>query len=554
VTLRNGFDLSTVFRTVAAAVSDQELLVHGDLRLTYGQVDGHVDALAHFLAGRGLGCHTERAALAGHESGQDHVGLYLHNGPEYLEAMIASYRARAVPVNINYRYVAEELAYVLVDAGTRALVFHSCFARQVEHVRDLVPTLDVLVQVPDDSGADLLPGAVWWADALATPADGELPEPTGDDLYVVYTGGTTGMPKGVLWRQDDMYVTSMGGTPFGTTEPYESYEAIAENARAANGGMTLLMALPFMHGAAQWSTFHMITSGGKIVLPDDVRSFDADAVLRTVVREGCVSLPVVGDAMVRPIIAALESGDHDLSGLAAVNNGAAPLSPAVRARLMELLPHILVMDAAGSSETGLQMSSMSLKGMEAEAATFSPVPTTTVVSEDMSRVVVPGEEQGSGGGWLAQRGRVPLGYLGDPEKTARTFPLIGGERFSVPGDRAEMLEDGRIRLLGRDGVTINSGGEKIFAEEVERAVGAHPAVRDVIVVGRPSERWGSEPVAIVSLVEEVDDDALLAVASEHVARYKLPKAFLRVEHVVRSPSGKADYRWAKDRVEELVRA
>lgn len=554
MTLRNGFDLSTVFRTVATAVPDQELLVHGDLRLTYGQVDGHVDALAHFLAGRGLGCHTERASLAGHESGQDHVGLYLHNGPEYLEAMIASYRARAVPVNINYRYVAEELAYVLVDAGTRALVFHSCFAQQVEHVRDLVPTLDVLVQVPDDSGADLLPGAVWWADALATPTDAELPEPTGDDLYVVYTGGTTGMPKGVLWRQDDMYVTSMGGTPFGTTEPYESYEAIAENARAANGGMTLLMALPFMHGAAQWSTFHMITSGGKIVLPDDVRSFDADAVLRTVVREGCVSLPVVGDAMVRPIIAALETGDYDLSGLAAVNNGAAPLSPAVRARLMELLPHILVMDAAGSSETGLQMSSMSLKGMEAEAATFSPVPTTTVVSEDMSRVVVPGEEQGSGGGWLAQRGRVPLGYLGDPEKTARTFPLIGGERFSVPGDRAEMLEDGRIRLLGRDGVTINSGGEKIFAEEVERAVGAHPAVRDVIVVGRPSERWGSEPVAIVSLVEEVDDDALLAVASEHVARYKLPKAFLRVEHVVRSPSGKADYRWAKDRVEELARS
>ena len=554
MTLRNGFDLSTVFGTVAEAVPDQELLVHRDLRLTYRQVDGHVDALAHFLAGRGLGCHTERAALAGHESGQDHVGLYLHNGPEYLEAMIASYRARAVPVNINYRYVAEELAYVLVDAGTRALVYHSCFAGQVAHVRDLVPTLDVLVQVPDDSGADLLPGAVWWADALATPVTGTLPAPTGDDLYVVYTGGTTGMPKGVLWRQDDMYVTSMGGTPFGTTEPYESYEAIAENARNANGGMTLLMALPFMHGAAQWSTFHMITSGGKIVLPDDVRSFDADGVLRTVVREGCVSLPVVGDAMVRPIISALENGTYDLSGLAAVNNGAAPLSPAVRARLMELLPHILVMDAAGSSETGLQMSSMSLKGMEAEAATFSPVPTTTVVSEDMSRVVVPGEAQGSGGGWLAQRGRVPLGYLGDPEKTARTFPLIDGERFSVPGDRAEMLPDGRIRLLGRDGVTINSGGEKIFAEEVERAVGSHPAVRDVVVVGRPSDRWGSEPVAIVSLVEEVDDDALLAVAAEHIARYKLPKAFLRVDRVERSPSGKADYRWAKDRVEELTRA
>lgn len=553
--LVRGFDLFSVFRTVATTVPDQELLVRGDLRLTYGRVEEDVEALARFLAGRGLGCHTEREELAGHESGQDHVGLYLHNGPEYLEAMIASYRARAVPVNVNYRYVAEELAYVLVDAGTRALVFHSCFAPQVAHVRDLVPTLDLLVQVPDDSKHDLLPGAVWWEDALATGREDArpLPQPTGDDLYVVYTGGTTGMPKGVLWRQDDMYVTSMGGTPFGTTEPYTSYEQIAENARNAAGGMTLLMALPFMHGAAQWSTFHMITSGGRIVLPEDARSFDARAVLETVVSEKCVSLPVVGDAMVRPLIAELETREHDLSGLAAVNNGAAPLSPAVRARLMELLPHIIVMDAAGSSETGLQMSSMSLKGMEAEAATFSPVPTTAVVSEDMSRVVVPGEEQGSGGGWLAQRGRVPLGYLGDAEKTARTFPMIAGERFSVPGDRAEMLPDGRIRLLGRDGVTINSGGEKIFAEEVERAVGAHPAVRDVVVVGRPSERWGSEPVAVLSLAEgseDVSDDDLLSVAAEHIARYKLPKAFLRVEHVVRSPSGKADYRWAKEQAEE----
>ena len=550
--MSTGFNLSSVFATVAAAVPEQEVLVHGDLRLTYAQVQAHADGFARFLASRGLGCHTERDALAGHESGQDHVGLYLYNGPEYLEAMIASYRARAVPINVNYRYVAEELAYVLVDAGTRALVYHSCFAEQVAAVRAQVPTLDVLVQVPDESGADLLPGAVWWEDAVATPEGAAvLPEPTGDDLYVVYTGGTTGMPKGVLWRQDDMYVTSMGGTPFGTTEPYESYEAIAENARNAGGGMTLLMALPFMHGAAQWSTFHMITSGGKIVLPEDVKSFDADAVLRTVVREGCVSLPVVGDAMVRPIIAALEAGDHDLSGLAAVNNGAAPLSPTVRARLMELLPHILVMDAAGSSETGLQMSSMSLKGMEAEAATFTPVPTTTVVAEDLSHVLSPDEAQGAAGGWLAQRGRVPLGYLGDAEKTARTFPMIDGERFSVPGDRAEMLADGRIRLLGRDGVTINSGGEKIFAEEVERAVGAHPAVRDVVVVGRPSERWGAEPVAIVSLAaghEGVPDDELLATASEHIARYKLPKELLRVDHVVRSPSGKADYRWAEEQV------
>ena len=204
------------------------------------------------------------------------------------------------------------------------------------------------------------------------------------------------------------------------------------------------------------------------------------------------------------------------------------------------------MDAAGASETGLQMSSMSLKGGEAEAATFTPVAATTVVDDQLTRTLGPGE----GGGWLAQRGRVPLGYLGDPDKTARTFPVIDGERYSIPGDRADLLEDGRIILLGRDSVTINSGGEKVFVEEVERAIAAHPAVQDVVVVGRPSERWGSEVVAVVQVKDgsPVTDEELLAEASTHVARYKVPKAIVRVDEVQRSPSGKADYRWAKDRV------
>ncbi|MBF4162248.1 acyl-CoA synthetase [Nocardioides acrostichi] len=551
----SGFNLARVFTTIAAAVPDQEVLVQGERRYTYEALADEVDALARFLAARGLGCTTERSQLGGHESGQDHLALYLYNCPEYLLGMLASFRSRVAPININYRYVAEELAYVLRDSRSKVLVFASSFAAVVAQVRDHLPDLEVLVQVPDgldgEPPADLLPGAMWYADALAEgrAADIALPEPAGDDLYIVYTGGTTGMPKGVLWRQDDMFVTSMGGTPFGSNEPYTSYDQLVDAAVTAGGGMRLMMALPFMHGAAQWSTFHIMTGGGSIVLAENPRAFDAPAVLATASRERCVSLPVVGDAMVRPIIKALEQGEFDLSGLAAINNGAAPLSAAVRDRLLELLPHIMVMDAAGASETGLQMSSLTMKGMDAEAGTFTPVASTVVVDDTKSRVVAPGGDHGeSGSGWLAQRKRAPLGYLGDAVKTAEAFPTIGGERFAVPGDRAEILPDGRIHLLGRESVTINSGGEKIFAEEVEGAVGAHPAVLDVLVVGRPSEKWGAEPVAVVSLDEtagEISDEALLAVASERIARYKLPKAFIRVPHVQRSPSGKADYAWAR---------
>ena len=543
---RDGFNLSTVFRTVAGAVPDQEVLVWRDRRLTYAEMDRRVDGLAHHLVERGLGWHTPRAELAGHESGQDHVGLYLRNGNEYLEGMVAGYRARVAPFNVNFRYVEEELLYLLTDARTRALVYHAEFAPNVAAVRDRLPDLEVLIQVADESGHALLPGAVDYESVVDTPAPvGGMPEPSGDDLFILYTGGTTGMPKGVLWRNDDIYVTSMGGTPFGTNDPYTSYDAIAEAAANAGGGMRLLMVPPFMHGAAQWSTFHTITGGGRIVLPDNVRSLDPADALRAVVREGVVSIPVVGDAVALPIVEEVERGSYDLSGLAAFNNGGAPLTPGVRARILEALPHVLVMDAAGASETGLQMSSLSLKGMEAGTATFGPVAATTVVDDLYSRVLAPGE----GEGWLAQRGRVPLGYLGDEAKSARTFPVIDGVRFSIPGDRALLTEDGQIVLLGRDGVTINSGGEKIFVEEVERALAAHSAVRDVIVVGRPSERWGSEAVAIVQLEEGSDatDEDLLAEAGRHVARYKVPKAIIRVPQVERSPSGKADYRWARSR-------
>ncbi|WP_300402484.1 acyl-CoA synthetase [Nocardioides sp.] len=551
-----GFNLSTVFDTVARAVPDQEVMVWREQRITYAAMNARIDGLAHHLVAQGLGCHTERtgSALAGHESGQDHVGIYLRNGNEYLEAMVASYRARCAAINVNYRYVADELVYLLADARTSVLVYHAEFAPQVAAIRDRLPHLRVLVQVADESGNDLLPGALDYEAVLVTPAPpAGMPTPCGDDLFILYTGGTTGMPKGVLWRHDDIYVSSMGGTVFGGTEPFESYDAVAEHAASGAGRMTMLLVAPFMHGAAQWSTFHMITGGGSIVIPDDVHRFDAAGALTVAIREKAVSFPVVGDAVALPLVeeverAAAAGTPYDLSGLAAINNGSAPLTPSVRTRILEALPHILLMDAAGSSETGLQMSSMSLKGAEVEAATFTPQADTTVVDEAMSRTFEPGES----GGWLARRDRVPLGYLGDAEKTARTFPTIAGVRWSVPGDRADLLEDGRIALLGRDSVTINSGGEKIFVEEVERAIVEHPAVRDVVVVGRPSPRWGSEVVAVVQLHDgaSVTDEELRAECGRHVAGYKVPKGFVRVAKVERSPSGKADYRWAAARAVE----
>ena len=543
------YNLADVNDAVSAAIPDRECIVWRDRRLTYGQVAERTNRLANHLVAAGLGAHADRADLQGHQSGQDHLACYLYNGNEYIEAMLGAFKARVAPFNVNYRYVAEELRYLLADAGARALVFHSAFADRVEEVRDDLPSLEVLLQVDDGSGRDLLPGARWYEEALAgAPADRPDVERSPDDLYILYTGGTTGMPKGVLWRQADIFVGAMGGRNLATGTEWGDLPELVEAAR--NGGVRLLPAPPFMHGAGHWLAFGALSGGNTICIQDDTVGLDADDVWRTMEREKGNILLIVGDAFGRPLVDQLEARaaegrPYDLSSMLMLVSGGAPLNSTIKDRFLAQLPTVMVMDAVGASETGSQMSHMSAAGQSASTGTFTPGPGAAIVSEDLTAALEPGHAET---GWLAQKGRVPLGYLGDADKTARTFPVIDGTRYSVPGDRARLTAEGIIELYGRDSVTINSGGEKIFAEEVEQAIAHHPDVYDVVCAGRPSERWGQEVVAIVQLREgataTVDD--LLAEAATHVARYKLPKAFVFSDSIVRSPAGKADYRWAKE--------
>lgn len=537
------FNLSTLFNEVAQAIPDQTFLIWRGKRLSYADVNARVNGIAHYLHAQGLGCHTERDQLAGHESGQDHLALYLRNGNEYLEAMIGSYRARVAPFNCSYRYVENELYYLLNDSQAAALVYNAEFAPRVAAVRDRLPALRHLIQVDDNSGNPLLPGAVAYESIIDTPEPvAPMPAPTGDDLYIVYTGGTTGMPKGVLWRQHDVFVSAMGGRPFSSHVPFASYREVVDQAVQAAGSMSFLLLPPLMHGAAQWLAFQMITFGGFLAIPDRVDGLDPAEVLGLAERESVRSIPVIGDAIARPLLDELQVNDYDLSAVMLVTNSGAGLTPTVRDALKAQLPQAMFMDAVGASESGNQMSVVATGPGEDTAPVFTPQPDTAVLTADLDSML-----SGAGEGWLARRDYIPLGYLGDRAKTDKTFPTVDGIRWSVPGDRARLLSDGRIELLGRDSVTINSGGEKIFAEEVERAVACHPAVRDVIVVGRPSERWGSEVVAVVQLVADADptDADLRAACAQHVARYKIPKSFVRTPQIMRSPAGKADYRWAK---------
>ena len=539
------FNLAEVIRAVAKAVPTREALVYDDNRLTYAAFMSRVDRLASALASRGLGHHTDRSSLKNWQSGQDHVALYLHNCPEYIEGIVGSYAARLAPFNVNYRYVAEELRYLLADSQARVIIFHSAFAATLAAIRTELPGLRLLLQVADDSGAPLLDGAEWYEEFLASAPLTPLPAPSPDDLYILYTGGTTGMPKGVLWRQGDIYPAALGGRKISTGVEYDTIESIVENAR--EGGMRVLPSAPFMHGAAHWMALNALGNGNTIVLPHNPTTFDPKDFCETIDREQVNIALIVGDAFGRPMLDELDRTPHELSSLVLLISGGAALTAPVKTALLDRLPSLAIMDGLGSSETGQQASQVVSAGAPITTGTFKPGTGLAIVSADLDLRLEAGHEDL---GWLAQFGRVPLGYLGDGEKTARTFPMIDGVRYSVPGDRARITADGNLELHGRDSVTINSGGEKIFAEEVEAALAHHPAVYDVIVTGRPSERWGSEVVAIVQFRHgfSASYEDLTATCAEHIARYKIPKDLIVVDRIERSPAGKADYRWARSLV------
>ena len=533
--------LAEVLEAIGRTRPDAECLVFRDRRLTWSDVEDRTRRLANHLLGRGLGCHTERGDIAGHESGQDHLAIYLHNGNEYLESMIGALKARVVSLNVNYRYVAEELEYLLLDSSARGIVVHSVFAPTLAEVLPRLPSLTTILQIPDESGNVLLPGAVWYEDALAA-ASPERPTVTWspDDLYILYTGGTTGMPKGVMWRNGDAMRECFGGSKEAAS--VEEFVAEAEN------GLRALLAPPFMHGAGHWMSMRTWLSGGTVVVQDVTDRLDPADIWSTVERERIEFLLIVGDAFARPLLDELERFTGDLSTLTVLLSGGAALSAPLKDEFHVHLPTLMIIDGLGSSEAGGQVSQVSAGGA-ATTGTFPLSPGNVVLSADLDAVLAAGSDET---GWLAKSGRLALGYLGDPDKTARTYPVIDGVRYAVPGDRARLLADddgpGTVELHGRDSVTINSGGEKIFAEEVEAAIKAHTGVYDCVVAGRPSERWGNEVVAVVRIRDghDVTDDDLLAEAALHVARYKLPKQIVRVDEVVRSPSGKADYRWARE--------
>lgn len=539
--------LAAIQEAVAAALPDREAIVFRDRRLTYAEVAERSRRLANFLLSQGVTIHRPRSELQNWESGQDHVALYMYNGNEYVESLFGGYKARAVPFNVNYRYVREELEYLLNDADAKAIIYHGCFAPTVKEVLAAVPSLKLLIQVDDGSGQPLLDGAVDYETALAESSPG----PTGqdydpDDLFILYTGGTTGMPRGVLWRQADAYVSQMGGLYDGT-KVVQSLDEAVERAVALKRHV-IFPPPPFMHGAGKYLALRALFEGNTLLIQNVVDHFDPADVLSLVETERANLMLAIGDAFGRPLLDELRRKRYDTASLKFMTNTGAIMSKGVKAGLMEAIPGLTIIDSLGSSETGVQAQNITGPRSGKAKGDFRTMAGARVLSADRTHFLEPGSPEA---GWLAKRDFVPYGYFGDEAKTKETFPVIDGVRYVIGGDKVRLMEDGEIEYFGRESMTINSGGEKIFAEEVEEALKHHPAVADVLVAGRPSERWGQEVVALVQLSNGAAPDpaALLAEAEKHIARYKLPKAFRFVDRVGRAANGKPDYRWAKEQAE-----
>ncbi|MFI5717748.1 AMP-binding protein [Nocardia sp. NPDC051750] len=526
--------IGQVLDAVASAVPDRLMTICGDRRRTFAESAERARRLAGNLADRGLGMHTPRDELDRWECGQDRVALVMRND-QYLEVMIGCLEARTVPVNVNPSYTAREIGELLAYLRPRAVIYHRSFGPVI--AESAPHGVELFIAVEDGTDTADLPGAVPFEEAIRAGDPDRIIETSPDDLAMLCTGGTTGRPKGVQWRQSDLYVASMNGAD------HESIEVLHAFARAT--GQVWYAMSPLSHAAGIMTACSGLLAGQTIVLYDDRQKFDARIALETAEREKAALITIVGDAYAAPLVAELRRRTYDLSSLYGIGTGGAATNPVYKREILELLPNVFIVEGYGSSETGGMGYGRSTRG--AAVDTFAPMPGGTAISADRTRLLRPGEDEV---GWAARGGRVPLGYFGDREATLRTFPEINGQRMAVPGDRVTVDPDGTIRLLGRDSLVVNTGGEKVFVEEVEEILRAHPGVADALVVGRPSARWGSEVVAL--LCAEAGSalvPALRAVCKEQLAGFKVPKEFLVVSEIRRLGNGKPDYRWAA----ELVR-
>ena len=525
--------VGAVLDAIAEVIPDRPMTICGDRRSTFAESARRTTQLANFLSARGFGVHQEREALKRWECGQDRVALLMYNDL-YPDAVIGCLKARTVPVNVNYSYSPREIADLLAYVRPRGIIYHRSLGARFAEV---LPTdgAELLISIDDGSDAPELPGAVSLNDALAQGGSGDPAPGSPDDLIMMCTGGTTGRPKGVLWRQSDMYVASMVGAD------HESVDEI--HAKVRDGGPAWFAVSPLMHAAGMWTAFAAIMQGLTVVLYDGRGKLDARAVWETAERERVGRMTMVGDAYAGPLVAELQRGSYELSSLTSIGTGGAATNPKFKRALMEKLPQVTIVDGYGSSESGNMGFGNSRRGTQSE--TFRLREGGAVVSEDRSRFLQPGDPEI---GWVARSGRIPLGYFNDAHATAATFPEIDGTRVVIPGDRASLENDGTLRLYGRDSLVVNTGGEKVFVEEVEEVLRTHPGVADALVVGRPSERWGQEVVALVALQPDsgsVDEAELAALCKSQLANFKAPKAILFVDQIQRLGNGKANYGWAK---------
>ncbi len=519
-------NIADLFEHAADAVPERLAIACGDAEVRYRELEAHSNKLAHCLAAAGVGT-------------GDHVGVYGRNSIELVEAFLACYKLRAIPVNVNYRYVETELRYLFGEAELKALVFDRRYGNKVAALLPDFPDLGAALAIDDGSGTELPAGAIDFATAIAgESADRDFPERSSEDIYLLYTGGTTGYPKGVLWRHEDVWRTLGGGIDFTTGERLPDEWAQIRRGTAGPAGLVRLATAPLIHGSAQWSTLPALFAGDFVVL---MPQFDPHEVWRAVERHKVNTIVMVGDAMARPLIEAYEQVRYDSSSVIAVSSNGSIFSATVKDQYLTLLPNVVITDAIGSSETGFTgLGFVSADTRKAEGPTVTAGPWTIVIDEH-NRPVGPGEI-----GRIARGGHIPLGYYKDPIKTAALFAEVDGVRYAVPGDFARVEEDGSITLLGRGNTCVNTGGEKVYPEEVEGALKSYADVFDAIVIGVPDERLGQRVAALVQprAGHDIDLAKLEESLRTQIAGYKVPRSVWLVEQIGRTPAGKADHRWA----------